>query len=75
MSDAKEWVTVKIPECVRDTARDDPRTYGEIMRAGLDDGQEPDASDMGGVESSLQAIEERTGRIEQTLEELAEGRR
>jgi len=34
-----------------------------------------DPSDMDGVESSLQAIEERTGRMEQTLEELAEGRR
>jgi len=71
MTDAKEWVTVKIPEHVRDQARDDPRTYGEIMRAGLGDGEE----EMGGVESSLQEIEERTGRMERTLEELAEGRR
>lgn len=38
MSDdgAKEWVTIKIPEDIRDDARDDPRTYGEIMEAGLD---------------------------------------
>ena len=35
MSDAKEWVTVKVPKEVRDDAREDPRTYGEIMRAGL----------------------------------------
>jgi len=102
MTDAKEWVTVKIPERVRGQARDDPRTYGEIMRAGLGDGQEPDAPGMdvdglvNGVAdrldtlafdgaitdeeadrmiSSLQEIEERTGRMEQTLEELAEGRR
>lgn len=36
VSDAKEWVTIKIPKAVRDDAREDPRTYGEIMRAGLD---------------------------------------
>ena len=33
--DAKEWVTVKVEKPVRDAARDDPRTYTEIMRAGL----------------------------------------
>lgn len=33
--DAKEWVTIKIPATVRDKARDDPRTYGEVMQAGL----------------------------------------
>lgn len=36
-SDAKEWVTIKVPKAVRDDARDDPRTYGEVMRDGLDD--------------------------------------
>jgi len=35
-NDAKEWVTVKVPKGVRDDARDDPRTYGEVMRDGLD---------------------------------------
>jgi archaellum component FlaC len=34
--DAKEWVTIKVPETVRDDAREDPRTYGEIMRAGTE---------------------------------------
>jgi len=34
--DAKEWVTIKVPKAVRDDAQDDPRTYEEIMRAGLD---------------------------------------
>jgi len=34
--DAKEWVTVKVPKRVRDEAREDPRTYGEILRAGMD---------------------------------------
>jgi len=31
----KEWVTVKIEEPVRDAAKDDPRTYTQIMQAGL----------------------------------------
>jgi hypothetical protein len=30
-----EWITIKIPEEIRDEARDDPRTYGEIMDSGL----------------------------------------
>jgi hypothetical protein len=34
--DTKEWVTVKIPKAERDAAQDDPRTYGDIMRAGLE---------------------------------------
>jgi len=34
--DAKEWVTIKVPKRVRDAAREDPRTYGEILRAGMD---------------------------------------
>jgi len=33
---AKDWVTIKLPASVRDQARPDPRTYGEIMQAGLD---------------------------------------
>ena len=37
--DAKEWVTVKVEKPVRDDAQDDPRTYTEIMRAGLANGQ------------------------------------
>ena len=36
MSDAKDWANIRIEEPVRDDARDDPRTYTEIMRAGLD---------------------------------------
>jgi len=35
-NDAKEWKTVKIEAPVRDDAQADPRTYSEIMRAGLD---------------------------------------
>lgn len=38
--DAIDWVTVKIPEPVRDEAREDPRTYGDIMADGLDAKQE-----------------------------------
>jgi hypothetical protein len=33
---AKDWANIRIEEPVRDAARDDPRTYTEIMRAGLD---------------------------------------
>ena len=40
--DRKQWVTIKIPEGVRDDARDDPRTYGEIMRDGLETTETPD---------------------------------
>jgi len=29
------WVTIKIPEEIRDDAREDSRTYAEIMQAGL----------------------------------------
>ncbi|UBF23304.1 hypothetical protein M1M40_gp26 [Halorubrum tailed virus 29] len=37
MSDnTKDWANIRIEEPVRDEARDDPRTYSEIMRAGLE---------------------------------------
>ena len=29
------WVTIKVPERTRDKAQEDPRTYEEIMKAGL----------------------------------------
>ena len=48
-SDAKEWVTIKIPEGVRDDARDDPRTYGEIMRDGLETTETP--NELGSVDT------------------------
>jgi len=35
MADRTNWVTVKIPETVRDAAREDNRTYAEIMQDGL----------------------------------------
>ena len=31
----KDWANIRIEEPVRDEARDDERTYSEIMRAGL----------------------------------------
>lgn len=37
MTESKEWVTIKVPATVRDRAREDERTYAEIMRAGLDE--------------------------------------
>jgi len=64
---------IKVPEPLFDRLKDDKgqhRSWPQYLRDQLDDDE-----DMGGVESSLQAIEERTGRMEQTLEELAEGRR
>lgn len=30
-----EWVTIKVPAETRDKARDDPRTYEEILQDGL----------------------------------------
>lgn len=36
MSNKKEWVTIKIPKETRDAAREDSRTYGEVMADGLD---------------------------------------
>ena len=30
------WVTIKVPEEARDKAREDPRTYGEILEAGCE---------------------------------------
>lgn len=42
--DSINWVTIKVPEEVRDEARDDDRTYGEIMQAGL--GTHPVESDV-----------------------------
>lgn len=36
-NDKTEWVTIRIPERVRKPAKDDPRTYGEIMADGLDE--------------------------------------
>jgi hypothetical protein len=97
--DAKEWVTIKVPKTVRDDARDDPRTYGEIMRDGVDgepgrpvtaempeveaqlsemlaESGDPSAmlteiqGQLERVESSASTIEERTGRIEQALEDM-----
>ena len=111
--DTKEWVTIKIPKATRNEARDDPRTYGEIMEAGLagdlaegttklyqvGDGEPVDElmakldqiqnaqantvseslqlAEADGLRDQLQRIEsaastaeERTGRIEQTLEDM-----
>ena len=42
----KDWANIRIEEPVRDDARDDPRTYTEIMRAGL----EADAEGVGDLE-------------------------
>ena len=44
-NDAKEWKTVKIEAPVRDDAQADPRTYSEIMRAGLHTRQDGPTAD------------------------------
>jgi hypothetical protein len=37
-NERKEWVTIKVPEETRNEAREDRRTYEQIMRDGLRDG-------------------------------------
>lgn len=75
-SDAKEWVTIKIPKSVRDDARPDPRTYGDIMLAGLDTDAEGDdvpeelRDQLDRIEAAATTAEERTNQLESTLEEL-----
>jgi len=72
-----DYGTIKIPQSAYEHHNERRQDLGLTWEQYIN-GQEPDppdAPDMDGVESSLQAIEERTGRIEQTLEELAEGRR
>jgi len=45
--DSTDWVTIKIHEHVRDQARDDARTYTEILQDGLNEpttnGDNPDS--------------------------------
>jgi len=71
-NDAKEWVTIKVPKDVRDDARDDPRTYGEVMRDGLDvDGDAADIPEVGemldweGVAEAYRETEEGKELLEQ----------
>lgn len=50
MTESKEWVTIKVPKEIRNEAREDNRTYGEVMADGLNqervgplpDGEVPD---------------------------------
>lgn len=35
----KDWVTIKVPKRTRDEAAKDPRTYEQLLQAGL--GEEP----------------------------------
>ena len=81
MSDRKEWVTVKLPKDIRDAARDDPRTYGEIMQAGLEDAPTPNAEipegvvrealydALDGVEVGAPDVSDRLERIEAMTQE------
>ena len=65
--DAKEWVTVKVEKPVRDAARDDPRTYTEIMRDGLELAGGKPTGDVSGDPigtSEFNELFERLSRIE-----------
>lgn len=46
-----EWVTIKVPEEVRDKAKGDPRPYHEILEAGLEWGNLAPAQLLDKVES------------------------
>jgi hypothetical protein len=74
-SDAKEWVTIKIPASVRNQARDDPRTYGQIMNAGLNNEPFSDDMEMDALFERLSALEDtvgaNNGQREEFREELA----
>lgn len=63
--DATKWVTIKIPKEVRDEARPDPRTYGDIMLDGLEAGDDTTAPDVDS-EKLAEVIEFQ----EKTIEEL-----
>jgi len=75
MSEKKEWVTIKIPEPIRDKARTDNRTYGEIMQAGLRD-DSPEGSDTEAILHRLNNLEDVAGsnnvQREEFREDLAE---
>jgi hypothetical protein len=87
--DTKEWVTIKIEAAVRDAAKDDARTYTDIMRDGLEsDGNDyptetmavdptglPDEvrEQLNRIEQAAETAEDRTGSIERTVDDI-EGR-
>ena len=71
--DAKEWVTVKVEKPVRDDAQDDPRTYTEIMRAGLDAesaGNELEAAGLVALEDRLNEVAEMLESVQDNWEYL-----
>jgi len=55
MSEATNWVTVKLPEETRDKAQNDPRTYGEVMEVGLQVSLSADSEDAESVVQELEA--------------------
>jgi hypothetical protein len=77
-TDAKEWVNIRIPEAVRDDAREDPRTYGEIMQAGLEtDGPSVDTDsidDLAALEAEIAKVQELVERVPETTADELEGR-
>ena len=74
MSDdnTKDWANIRIEEPVRDAAQDDPRTYTEIMRAGLD-ADARGGSNPGDVQAQLdeiqRTVEQNNGALGDTVEQ------
>jgi len=66
-----DYGTIKIPQPAYEHHNERRQDLGLTWEQYIN-GQEPDAPapDMGGVESSLQAIEERLNTVEQTLEDV-----
>jgi len=64
-----DYGTIKIPQPAYEHHNERRQDLGLTWEQYIN-GQEPDAPDMGGVESSLQAIEKRLGTVEQALENV-----
>ena len=50
------WVTIKVPERTRDKAQEDPRTYEEIMKAGL-----VESEPVGEITPEIEALRKEVG--------------
>jgi len=59
LTDAKEWVSIKIPESIRDDAREASGTYGEIMQAGLEGERPVERNDKIDVDELAERIADR----------------
>jgi len=66
MTESKEWVTIKIPEETRDKAKEDSRTYGEVMEDGLrsDNTTTTEVVDAQEVINTIATTADETGRVD-----------